>query len=48
MWAAGRRRSQGIGEYALITALAAILGIAGLFLFGPSVTNLLTNLGTSV
>jgi len=48
MWAERRSRSQGIGEYALITALAAILGIAGLFMFGPSVTTLLTNLGTSV
>ena len=42
-----RRRGQGLVEYGLIIALVAVLVIAGLVIFGPAVTNLLSSLGRS-
>jgi pilus assembly protein Flp/PilA len=42
-----RRRGQGLVEYGLIIALVAVLVIAGLIIFGPAVTNLLSSLGRS-
>jgi Flp pilus assembly pilin Flp len=35
-------------EYGLIIALVAVLAIAGLLLFGPAVSSMLSNLATSV
>ena len=43
-----RSRAQGLVEYGLIIALVAVIAIAGLILFGPSVSSLLSNLGGSV
>jgi pilus assembly protein Flp/PilA len=43
-----RQRGQGLVEYGLIIALVAVIAIAGLVLFGPSVASLLSNLGGSV
>ncbi len=40
--------AQGMVEYGLIIALVAVLAIAGLVIFGPSVSSLLANLGGSV
>jgi Flp pilus assembly pilin Flp len=40
--------AQGLVEYGLIIALVAVLAIAGLIVFGPAVTSLLSNLGGSV
>ena len=41
-------RAQGLVEYGLIIALVAVLAIAGLVIFGPAVSSLLSNLGGSV
>jgi Flp pilus assembly pilin Flp len=43
-----RESAQGLVEYGLIIALVAVLAIAGLIVFGPAVTSLLSNLGGSV
>jgi Flp pilus assembly pilin Flp len=43
-----RERAQGLVEYGLIIALVAVLAIAGLIIFGPAVSSLLSRLGTSV
>jgi Flp pilus assembly pilin Flp len=43
-----RQHAQGLVEYGLIIALVAVLAIAGLIIFGPAVSSLLTNLGASV
>ena len=43
-----RDRAQGLVEYGLIIALVAVLAIAGLVVFGPAVSNLLSKLGGSV
>lgn len=40
--------AQGLVEYALIIALVAVLAIAGLIIFGPAVSNLLSSVGGSV
>jgi uncharacterized PurR-regulated membrane protein YhhQ (DUF165 family) len=44
----GREPAQGLVEYGLIIALVAVLAIAGLVIFGPAVSSLLSNLGASV
>jgi hypothetical protein len=41
-------RAQGLVEYGLIIALVAVLAIAGLIVFGPAVSSLLSSLGGSV
>ena len=41
-------KAQGLVEYGLIIALVAVLAIAGLVVFGPAVSSLLSNLGGSV
>jgi pilus assembly protein Flp/PilA len=43
-----RERAQGLVEYGLIIALVAILAIAGLVIFGPAVSSLLSSVGASV
>jgi pilus assembly protein Flp/PilA len=43
-----RDRGQGLVEYGLIIALVAVLAIAGLIIFGPAVSALLSKLGGSV
>jgi Flp pilus assembly pilin Flp len=43
-----RDRAQGLVEYGLIIALVAVLAIAGLIIFGPAVSSLLSKLGGSV
>jgi hypothetical protein len=43
-----RDRAQGLVEYGLIIALVAVLAIAGLIVFGPAVSSLLSKLGGSV
>jgi Flp pilus assembly pilin Flp len=43
-----RNRAQGLVEYGLIIALVAVLAIAGLIIFGPAVSKLLSSLGGSV
>jgi pilus assembly protein Flp/PilA len=43
-----RQSGQGLVEYGLIIALVAVVAIAGLVVFGPAVSSLLSNLGTSV
>src|SRR5207302_9496818 len=43
-----RERAQGLVEYGLIIALVAVLAIAGLIVFGPAVSTLLSKLGGSV
>jgi hypothetical protein len=43
-----RELAQGLVEYGLIIALVAVLAIAGLIVFGPAVSSLLSNLGGSV
>jgi Flp pilus assembly pilin Flp len=40
--------AQGLVEYGLIIALVAVLAIAGLIIFGPAVSSLLSNVGGSV
>ena len=41
-------RAQGLVEYGLIIALVAVIAIAGLIVFGPAVSKLLSQLGGSV
>jgi pilus assembly protein Flp/PilA len=41
-------RAQGLVEYGLIIALVAVLAIAGLIVFGPAISGLLSGLGASV
>jgi Flp pilus assembly pilin Flp len=43
-----QERAQGLVEYGLIIALVAVLAIAGLIVFGPAVSSLLSKLGGSV
>jgi hypothetical protein len=43
-----RERAQGLVEYGLIIALVAVIAIAGLIVFGPAVSSLLSRLGGSV
>ena len=43
-----RESGQGLVEYGLIIALVAVLAIAGLIIFGPAISELLSNLGGSV
>jgi hypothetical protein len=43
-----RERAQGLVEYGLIIALVAVLAIAGLIIFGPAISSLLSRLGGSV
>ncbi len=43
-----REDAQGLVEYGLIIALVAVLAIAGLIIFGPAITSLLSSLGGSV
>ena len=43
-----QQRGQGLVEYGLIIALVAVLAIAGLLIFGPAITGLLSKLGGSV
>ena len=43
-----RAQAQGLVEYGLIIALVALLAIAGLLTFGPTVGLLLSSLSTSV
>ena len=44
----GRDSAQGLVEYGLIIALVAVLAIAGLILFGPAVSGLLSQVAGSV
>ncbi|TME29811.1 MAG: pilus assembly protein [Chloroflexi bacterium] len=48
MFVQTRERAQGLVEYGLIIALVAVLAIAGLIIFGPAVSSLLSKLGGSV
>jgi len=41
-------RAQGLVEYGLIIALVAVIAIAGLIIFGPAISALLSSLGGSV
>jgi Flp pilus assembly pilin Flp len=43
-----REQAQGLVEYGLIIALVAVLAIAGLIIFGPAVSSLLSTVGGSV
>ncbi len=43
-----RTTAQGLVEYALIIALVAVLAIAGVIIFGPAVSTLLSQVGGSV
>ena len=43
-----REQAQGLVEYGLIIALVAVIAVAGLVVFGPAVSTLLSNVGTSV
>jgi pilus assembly protein Flp/PilA len=43
-----RESAQGLVEYGLIIALVAVLAIAGLIIFGPAVSSLLSSVGGSV
>jgi Flp pilus assembly pilin Flp len=43
-----RQSAQGLVEYGLIIALVAVLAIAGLIIFGPAISGLLSKLGGSV
>jgi len=43
-----RGHGQGLVEYGLIIALVAVIAIAGLIIFGPAVSSLLSSLGGSV
>ncbi|MBI4494472.1 MAG: Flp family type IVb pilin [Chloroflexi bacterium] len=45
---ASREEGQGLVEYGLIIALVAVLAIAGLVIFGPTIASLLSSLGGSV
>ena len=41
-------KAQGLVEYGLIIALVAVVAIAGLIIFGPAVSVLLSKVGGSV
>ncbi len=41
-------RGQGLVEYGLIIALVAVLAIAGLIIFGPAISNMLSSVSGSV
>jgi Flp pilus assembly pilin Flp len=41
-------RGQGLVEYGLIIALVAVLAIAGLIVFGPAITIMLSSVSGSV
>ena len=43
-----REQAQGLVEYGLIIALVAVLAIAGLVIFGPAVSSLLSQVAGSV
>ncbi len=43
-----RDRAQGLVEYGLIIALVAVIAIAGLIIFGPAISAMLSKLGGSV
>ncbi|MCA1646655.1 MAG: Flp family type IVb pilin [Chloroflexi bacterium] len=43
-----RQEAQGLVEYGLIIALVAVLAIAGLIVFGPAVSALLSSVSASV
>lgn len=43
-----RQEAQGLLEYGLIIAIVALMAIAGLLLYGPSIGKLLSRLGGSV
>ena len=43
-----RNEAQGLVEYGLIIALVAVIAIAGLIIFGPAVSAVLSSLGGSV
>jgi pilus assembly protein Flp/PilA len=43
-----REQAQGLVEYGLIIALVAVIAIAGLVVFGPSVAALLSQMSGSV
>jgi Flp pilus assembly pilin Flp len=43
-----RASGQGLVEYGLIIALVAVLAIAGLVIFGETISSLLANVGGSV
>jgi len=43
-----RNRAQGLVEYGLIIALVAVLAIAGLIVFGPTIGTLLSSVSGSV
>lgn len=43
-----REHAQGLVEYGLIIALVAVLAIAGLVIFGPAVSSLLSTVAGSV
>ena len=48
MYLSERNEGQGLVEYGLIIALVAVLAIAGLVIFGPAISSLLSSLGGSV
>ena len=43
-----RHEGQGLVEYGLIIALVVVLAIAGLIIFGPSLSSLLSGAGPNV
>ena len=43
-----RNQAQGLVEYGLIIALVAVLAIAGLIVFGPALSALLSSLSGSL
>ena len=43
-----RKEAQGLVEYGLIIALVAVIAVAGLIIFGPAVSALLSTVGGSV
>jgi hypothetical protein len=48
MGGSARTKAQGLVEYGLIIALVAVLAIAGLMVFGPTVGSLLSRVSGSV
>lgn len=43
-----RNRAQGLVEYGLVIALVALLAIAALLLYGPTINAMLSKVGGSV
>jgi Flp pilus assembly pilin Flp len=43
-----QEKAQGLVEYGLIIALVAVVAIAGLIIFGPAISVLLSQVGGSV